>query len=57
MQRLPKLVVLLKTHVEGFDKIVKLSIFVIFANMFKIIFSFESVFAQKGPKNCRRFFK
>ena len=50
MQRSPKLLALLKIHVEGFDKIVRLSIFVIFANIFKIIFSFDIVFAHITQK-------
>ena len=54
MQLLPKLLVLPKINVESFGKIVKLSIFVIFADIFKIIFSFDSVFAHKVPKNCHR---
>ena len=51
MQCLPKLHVLLKIHVEGFDKILRLFIFVIFANIIKIICSFDGVYAQKLPKN------
>ena len=51
MQSLLKLLVLLKADVEGFDKILRLSISVIFANIFKIIFSFDSVFAHKVLKN------
>ena len=54
IQRFPKLLVSMKIHVEGFDKIVRLSIFVIFAHIFKIIFSFHSVWAHKVPKNRHR---
>ena len=47
-----KITCLIEIHVEGFDEIRRSSIFVIFANIFKIIFSFDSVFAHKVPKNC-----
>ena len=57
MQSLSKLLVLLKIHVEGFDKILRLFIFVIFANIFKIVFSFDSVFTHKVPKNCHSSFR
>ena len=57
MQLLPKLLDLLKIYVEGFDKIVQLSIFVRLASIFIIIFSFDSVFAHKVHKNCHNFLK
>ena len=54
MQHLPKLLVLLKIHVQGFYKLLGFCIFVIFANVFKIIFSFDIVFAQEIPTYCHR---
>ena len=54
MQRLPKLLVLLKINVEGFGKIFRYTICITFANISKIIFSFDSVFAPKAPKHRDR---
>ena len=53
----PKLLLLFKMNVKVFDKIVSLAIFVIFAIIFKVIFSFDNVFTSKTSNNCHRSLK
>ena len=52
IRRPPKLLVLIKIYVKDFDKIVSQIVFVLFADIFIIIFTFDSFFALKAPRNC-----
>ena len=47
----------LKYHVKVFNKIISSVIFVIFAIIFKNIFSLDNVFTSKTPYNCHRSLK
>ena len=50
MQCLPKLLALLKIHVKGFKKILRLSIFVICANILRLYLVLTLFFPTKYPK-------